>query len=110
LRRRFAFLALYPDYDILRHFHARYATGFPVERLVTVLRRLNRQIGDVDYALGITFFLRMDLPATLPAVWQTEVEPYLEAFFFDRAEQVAPFRWAALAGEILGDGGQGRAK
>ena len=110
LRRRFAFLALYPEYDILRHFHARYATGFPVERLVTVLRRLNRQIGEVDYALGITFFLRMDLLETLPAVWQTEVEPYLEAFFFDRAEQVAPFRWAALAGEILGDGGQGRAK
>ena len=101
LRRRFAFLALYPDYDILRHFHHRHATGFPVDRLVAVLRRLNRQIGDADYTLGITFFLRTDLSATLPAIWQTEVEPYLEAYFFDRVEQVAPFRWSALREEIL---------
>ncbi|MEZ4635728.1 MAG: hypothetical protein R2856_12330 [Caldilineaceae bacterium] len=38
LRRRFAFLALYPDFDILRHFHNAHETGFPVERLVTVLQ------------------------------------------------------------------------
>ncbi|MEZ4836359.1 MAG: AAA family ATPase [Caldilineaceae bacterium] len=108
LRRRFAFLALYPDFDILRHFHNAHETGFPVERLVTVLRRLNRDIGDVDYALGVTFFLRADLVQTMPAVWQTEVEPYLEAFFFDRSEMIAPFRWSALADEILGER-QGRA-
>ncbi|MCB0114676.1 MAG: AAA family ATPase, partial [Caldilineaceae bacterium] len=108
LRRRFAFLALYPDFDILRHFHNAHDTGFPVERLVTVLRRLNRDIGDVDYALGVTFFLRADLVQTMPAVWQTEVEPYLEAFFFDRSEMIAPFRWSALADEILGER-QGRA-
>ncbi len=103
LRRRFAFLALYPDYDLLRYFHRRHVTDFPVDRLVAVLRRLNRQIGDADYTLGITFFLRTDLSTTLPAIWQTEVEPYLEAYFFDRVEQVTPFRWSALREEILGN-------
>ncbi|MEZ4635727.1 MAG: hypothetical protein R2856_12325 [Caldilineaceae bacterium] len=62
----------------------------------------------MDYALGVTFFLRADLVQTMPAVWQTEVEPYLEAFFFDRSEMIAPFRWSALADEILGER-QGRA-
>jgi 5-methylcytosine-specific restriction protein B len=46
LRRRFAFLALYPDFDILRQYHRKHETGFPVESLISVLERLNRQIGD----------------------------------------------------------------
>jgi hypothetical protein len=58
LRRRFAFLPLYPDYEVLNKFHA--DTGFPVENLIQTLRQLNNQIGDPHYEVGITFFLRED--------------------------------------------------
>ena len=101
LRRRFAFIALPPNYDLLRHYHARHDTGFPVEKLIAVLERLNRQIADPHYAVGVTFFLRPDLHDHLGDIWQMEIEPYLEEYFFDRPEQLAPFRWIAIRGEIL---------
>ena len=100
LRRRFAFLALYPDYEVLRRYHARAATGFPVEALIRVLGRVNDAIGDIHYAVGITYFLRPDLATTLGAIWRTEIEPYLEEYFFDQPEQVDGFRWAQVRGVI----------
>jgi 5-methylcytosine-specific restriction protein B len=103
LRRRFAFLALYPDYDVLCHYHTVRETEFPVERLVDVLRRINKQIGDADYALGITPFLRSDLLTTIGAIWQTEIEPYLEEYFFNRPADVDALRWHHLRNDILGE-------
>lgn len=93
LRRRFAFIALQPDYDVLRRYHERQKTGFDVERLVTVLQRLNERIGDANYEVGISFFLRRDLAEHLPDVWRMEIEPYLEELFFDRSEEVEAWRW-----------------
>lgn len=101
LRRRFAFLALYPDFEILRRYHARHKTRFPVEALAALLGRVNAAIGDRNYALGITYFLRSDLAAHLGEIWQTEIEPYLEEVFFDQPEQVEPFRWDAVQGELM---------
>lgn len=101
LRRRFAFLALYPDYDLLRHYHTRQQTGFPVDGLIRVLRRINSQIADPDYALGITPFLQPDLAVALAAIWQTEIEPYLEEFFFDQPDAVAGFRWSAVREQVM---------
>src|SRR5690606_10573857 len=59
LRRRFAFIPLRPNYDVLAKWHER--TGFPVDKLVSVLRDVNQEIGDPDYSVGITFFLQDDL-------------------------------------------------
>lgn len=100
LRRRFAFLALYPDLEALRRYHARIGSRFPVEALAGLLARLNAAIGDRNYALGITYFLRPNLEQELESIWQMEVEPYLEELFFDQPEQVEPFRWAAIRGEL----------
>jgi MoxR-like ATPase len=100
LRRRFAFLALYPDYDLLRHYHLRQQTGFPVDGLIRVLRRINSQIADPDYALGITPFLQPDLSTAIDAIWKTEIEPYLEEFFFDQPDAVQSFRWSAVREQI----------
>ena len=44
LRRRFAFIHLQPNFDLLRRFHAE--TGYPVEPLITLLQELNADIGD----------------------------------------------------------------
>ena len=99
LRRRFAFLALAPNYAVLRRFHA--TTGFPVAQLIATLQRLNDAIGDPHYALGISYFLRADLATQLPDIWRMEIEPYIEEYFFDQPEQVAAFRWDVIAGQIL---------
>lgn len=109
LRRRFAFLHLPPEYDVLRHFFQRnpstssetgQQTGAAVEPLIALLRRINRAIDDPNYALGITFFLRPDLGQELEAIWRTEIEPYLEEYFFDRPAQVEPFHWERVAGGL----------
>jgi 5-methylcytosine-specific restriction protein B len=99
LRRRFAFLALYPEYDILSRYHQ--GTGFDVEPLISVLRKLNRQIGDPHYEVGITFFLRKDLTEQIEDIWRMEIEPYLEEYFFDQRDKADAFRWEEVGREIL---------
>ena len=99
LRRRFAFLPLYPNYDILRRYHQ--STGFDVEPLISVLQKLNRQIGDRHYEVGITFFLRDDLAEQIDDIWRMEIEPYLEEYFFDQWDKVDAFRWERVVKEIL---------
>jgi 5-methylcytosine-specific restriction protein B len=95
LRRRFAFMALYPDYDVLRKYHR--STGFPVEQLITILQRLNKSIGDQHYEVGISFFMRQDLALHLKDIWTMEIEPYLEEYFFDQRDKVDDFRWSKIS-------------
>jgi len=99
LRRRFAFLALYPNYEILRRFQE--GKEFPLEKLIDVLRRLNAEIGDRHYEVGITFFLQENLREKIADIWRMEIEPYLEEFFFDRSDKVEQFRWEAVQEKIL---------
>jgi len=100
LRRRFAFVHLPPLYDSLIHYHQRYQTGFDLRPLISLLRRINTAIGDPHYHLGITYFLLPDLPRHLPHIWQMEIEPYLEEYFFDQPDRVDLFRWTAVAAEL----------
>ena len=101
LRRRFAFLALHPDYDILRHYHKERQTGFPVEQLIAILRNLNTRIADRHYEVGISFFLREDAEAHLADIWQMEIEPYLEEYFFDNLNHISEYRWHHLQPQIV---------
>ena len=98
LRRRFAFLRLNPDYELLQRFHEK--NGRDVARLVELLRRVNDAIKDEDYAIGISFFLHPDLPEHLEMIWRSEIEPYLEEYFFDRKETAEEFRWDKIAQEL----------
>jgi 5-methylcytosine-specific restriction protein B len=99
LRRRFAFLRLQPNHDVLRKYHQN--TGFPVEGLIGVLRRLNNQISDPHYEVGISFFLQKNLTEEIEDIWKMEIEPYLDEYFFDRPEKVDDFRWERVEREIL---------
>jgi 5-methylcytosine-specific restriction protein B len=101
LRRRFAFLALYPDYDILRRYHSSHQTGFDVEPLIQILKRLNREIDNRHYAVGITFFLLPELSRHIADIWQMEIEPYLEEYFFDQPAKVEKFRWSEIGEKVL---------
>lgn len=92
LRRRFAFLPLYPNYNVLRRYHQRENTSFPVENLVKTLEHLNQAIADPYYQIGISFFLLKDIAIQLENIWQMEIEPYLEEYFFDQLDKVDEFR------------------
>ena len=100
LRRRFAFIALRPNYEVLRQYHHREETGFSVEGLIKVMTRLNRQI-EQDYEIGITFFLNKNLIDEIEDIWRMEIEPYLEEYFFDQRSTVDEYRWDTVKQEIL---------
>lgn len=93
LRRRFAFVRLDPRFDILRRFHEKKDTGFDVEPLIKKIDEINRDIGDPNYSIGITFFLDENLSENIEDIWRMEIEPYLEEYFFDREEITKKYRW-----------------
>jgi 5-methylcytosine-specific restriction enzyme B len=99
LRRRFAFLELRPNYSVLERYHAN--TGFPVEKLVKTLETLNSRITDPHYFVGISFFLTPDLENELELIWQLEIEPYLEEYFFAQRAVADEFHWPRVK-EALG--------
>ena len=99
LRRRFAFIRLYPNYEILEDYHE--DTQFDPQGLINVLKRINALIADPHYEIGITFFLRKDLQEQISDVWRMEIEPYLEEFFFDQRSRVEEFRWEQVQRDIM---------
>ena len=103
LRRRFAFLRLSPHYEVLAQYHGRNNTGFDPSGLIEQLRRVNREINDPHYEVGISFFLRRDLRQDIEDIWRMEVLPYLEEFFFDQPAKAAAFGWDKVRGQILGE-------
>lgn len=100
LRRRFAFLALYPHFDALRDFHRRHSTDYPVEKLILVLNRLNSAIHDRHYHVGITYFLRQALAIEIADIWRMEIEPYLDEYFFDQPDKADAFRWERVQTDL----------
>jgi 5-methylcytosine-specific restriction protein B len=98
LRRRFAFLPLAPNLEVLRRFHE--GSDYDVSGLASVLEELNGRIADPHYAVGISFFLRASLPDDLEAIWLGEIEPYVEELFFDRKAEVDRFRWREVRARI----------
>lgn len=104
LRRRFAFIELEPDYDLLRAFYEQgsgSAEGVNLDVLLEQIKGINLAIDDRGYLLGMSFFLVDDLRAGLPNIWQTEVEPYLDEFFVDDPGKVEEFRWERIAKKVL---------
>lgn len=99
LRRRFAFIHLEPNFEVLRHYHQE--TDFPIAELITVLQNVNAQIHNPHYAIGHSFFMHPHLTQQLPDIWQMEIEPYLEEYFFNQPDRVAPFRWQQIAHHLL---------
>jgi hypothetical protein len=98
LRRRFAFLHLEPKLEVLERFHAE--RGTDATGLVGVLKRLNQEIKNPHYSVGISFFMRESLTDDLPGIWSSEIEPYLEEYFFDKPEAVDAFRWEMISADV----------
>jgi 5-methylcytosine-specific restriction protein B len=100
LRRRFAFIEIRPNYDVLRQYHEKNETGFKVDGLIETLKRLNKAIADKHYEIGISFFLTENLADELEDIWQMEIEPYLEEHFYDQLEKVDEFRWDKIEQQV----------
>ncbi len=100
LRRRFAFIELRPNYNVLRRYHEKQKTGFEVDGLIETLKRLNNAIANKHYEIGISFFLTENLPEELEDIWQMEIEPYLEEYFFDQLDTVEKFRWEKVKQQV----------
>ena len=99
MRRRFAFLFLKPNYEIIERFHT--DGQINVSELVSVLKDINKQIGDEHYSVGVSFFLIADLENRIKVIWQTEIEPLLEELFIDYPETVDLYRWERLSSRII---------
>ncbi|MDQ3034026.1 MAG: AAA family ATPase [Myxococcota bacterium] len=101
LRRRFAFLRVSPDVEVLRRFHRE--SAFDVDGLISVLQRIQQVVRDPERGLGISFFLRERLDEEIEDVWRFEVEPMLEALLADRPAEAARLRWDVVRWRIVGD-------
>ncbi|MEG5028404.1 AAA family ATPase [Microcoleus sp. AT8-B1] len=100
LRRRFAFIPLYPNYELLQNYHNREKTGFAVDDLIRILKKVNQAISNKHYELGISFFLTKTLGEDIQDIWQMEIEPYLEEYFFDNLEKMDKFLWDKIKDEL----------
>jgi 5-methylcytosine-specific restriction protein B len=98
LRRRFAFIELRPNYDVLIKYHLN--TNFAVMDLINILKQLNQAINDKNYEIGISFFLTPNLREDIEDIWKMEIEPYLEEYFFNNLEKVDEFRWDKIEKQI----------
>lgn len=98
LRRRFAFLRLWPNSEALSRFHE--GNDYDVSGLIEVLRRVNEAINDPNYEIGISFFLGDQLGKDLKDIWEMEIIPYLEEYFFDQPARVTDFHWENVRQEL----------
>ncbi len=103
LRRRFTFIRLKPDFNVLRKHLAYYE--YPAESLISVIRDVNNLINDQNYEIGISYFMkdRAELREHLQTIWVGEIEPYLDEFFYDQPDKVNPYRWQELLRSRLND-------
>ncbi len=94
LRRRFAFLPMWPEMDVLRNYHE--GTSHDVEGLIEVIHEINEVISDRNFHLGLTYFLDNQLDENIEDIWKLEIKPYLDEFFFDSPEKADQFKWEAV--------------
>ncbi|WP_232826124.1 McrB family protein [Cyanothece sp. BG0011] len=93
LRRRFAFIPIKPNYNILEKYHQKHNPDYDTESLINILKKLNETINNPNYEIGVSFFLTETLQDDLEDIWTMEIEPYLEEYFFDETDKIDQFRW-----------------
>ncbi|MEV6341339.1 AAA family ATPase [Nocardia vinacea] len=101
MRRRFAFVALHPQQEPTRSMLRRWlaARNYP-SRVADLHAALNAAIGDPDFQIGPSYFMRPAVHSAggLAQVWETAIVPLLEEFHFgDHAVDItARYGLAAL--------------
>ncbi|ACB84391.1 AAA family ATPase [Natranaerobius thermophilus JW/NM-WN-LF] len=92
MRRRFAFYKFNVDTKILINWGEK--QGLVMDSLATLIEDVNNEIGDENFFIGISFFMREDLPETIKYIWKSEIYPYLEEYFIDDMNSnIDKFKW-----------------
>jgi len=89
---------LRPNYEVLKNYHQ--ARGVDASGLIEILRQVNKEIGDPHYEVGHSFFMVESLPEVLKDIWQMEIIPYLEEYFFDQRDKVIAFSWDKVKDKV----------
>ncbi|MDC0672695.1 McrB family protein [Nannocystis radixulma] len=110
LRRRFAFIYMAPDLELLRR---QFAAAPRVDELIQVVQNVNawllRRLGR-EFVLGHSFFMNpaypLDRPESLGLIWQLDIEPMLEEYLFHDREGLAEIKrhWLSWTAGLLKDG------
>ncbi|MFM6203803.1 McrB family protein [Planktothrix sp.] len=93
LRRRFAFIKIAPNYNILKRYHQDDEINFSIDQLIEVLQDINKMINDPNYEIGISFFMIPNIEDNIQDIWEMEIEPYLEEYFYNALDKIEQFRW-----------------
>ncbi|AIG97413.1 GTPase subunit of restriction endonuclease [Archaeoglobus fulgidus DSM 8774] len=109
LRRRFGFIELMPDYEVLEKelLDGKEDEAKDIKELaISVLRALNEKIGklyDRDHQIGHSYFLKLkdcksrkDAIEMLKQIWFFEVIPLLQEYFYD-----SPKKLKDVAGDFI---------
>ena len=87
LRRRFKFIEMAPDRKMLK----RWLRDNPVPHSETVLKLFDIVAGAVDkpeYAIGHSHFMRVHDLVSLRDLWELELKPYLNEYYFSSKTKV----------------------
>lgn len=99
LRRRFAFLALQPNYEYLASYQQ--DSELNIDGLIMVLKQINKEIDDRNFEIGISYFLGPDLEEQIEDIWMMEIYPYLEEVFFDQNDKLSKYIWDKIKEKII---------
>jgi 5-methylcytosine-specific restriction enzyme B len=92
MRRRFAFIRFDVDTNVLLSWGQRH--NMSLESVVSLIHEINDGIGDENYHIGISYFMKEDLPETIESIWRYEIYPYLEDYFLDNEDnKTDDFTW-----------------
>lgn len=106
LRRRFTFVPFFPDRPPIAGVLSRWLGKHRPELLWVsdVVELANKRLADRNGAIGPSFFMDKDLDAAgVARVWEHEILPYLEDYFFDQPERLSEFQLAALKAPALNE-------
>lgn len=92
LRRRFRFIKIYPDPEIIRdELIDKNLNEIFVGNLVKIFQVLNQRVEallDKDHTIGHSFFLEINKEQDLYKVWYNQIIPLLEEYFYNDWEKL----------------------
>lgn len=103
LRRRFYFVPFYPDRAPIQGLLRRWLRDHRPDMtwVAELVDRANRDLGERDFAIGPSHFLRADLDeAWVEEIWEHAVRPYIAEHFFGDEQRIEDFAFARLRGEL----------
>lgn len=101
LRRRFSFISLYTDYQLLLNSLEKRVSGINSQQLTDNLKKINNYISNnhslgKSFEVGHSYFLKAEdiilNYQTIESIWNYEISPLLEEYYFDNPSEVQNLR------------------